>query len=178
MKYFFFDVTTKSFVDYYGNKVNNLKVYLLIPQSTTLDARKAGYHILDEYYIRRPKQSNEQKEKETQNDNYVFSEEPLVKLNEYQKNSIKKFFKNELFLKVLPEIDYKHSMNCLVGKFLEKNIDFCISPYKGNDVTNNFDSIVLLTNSSRHYLIKNNGGIYPYTGNYSNEYDYYSISQL
>ena len=178
MKYFFFDVTTKSFVDYYGNKVNNLKVYLLSPQSTTLDARKAGYHILDEYYIRRPKQSNEQKEKETQNNNYVFSEEPFVKLNECQKNSIKKFFKNELFLKVLPEIDYKHSMNCLVGKFLEKNIDFCISPYKGNDVTNNFDSIVLLTNSSRHYLIKNNGGIYPYTGNYSNEYDYYSISQL
>ena len=175
VKYIFFDVINKSFIDEFGNKIENLKLYLISPPPIYPANMLGDNRIIEEYFIKKPKQLEENEAKEKQNDTYGIINGPLIELNKNQKDSIKKYFQQKFRYKNEPDIKYKNSRNCFVSKFLEKEKDFCISKYNGDDMINHFNSIVLLTYSSNHFLITNNGGILIYTDKYSNENDYYTI---
>ena len=99
-----------------------------------------------------------------------------IEVNEKQKNSIQRFYVNDLGLKYKPELEYHYSMDCFKNKYREDRYRFSLSKYKGDNEEEKQKSIVLYPSSySKLHYIKENGEIFPYFGYYADIYDYYVV---
>ena len=177
MKYIFFNVTNKSFLDDCGNIIKSLKPYLL----NVMPYKKNAYHSILEYIpcIQNTDIKKEEKKEEQfeiimkKHFDYSIIKGPTVKLSEKQENSIKEIFRKNLGYKNKPILEYKQTLDIFINKLIENENSFCIS--KCEDIENYDNSIIIIIDSLSNKIIKENGEIYPYSGKYPNIYDYYCV---
>ena len=164
IKYIFFDVTNDIFLDDKCIKIDNLKPNLLSLSSILPDIKNKIYNLsINDYFKNIPDKVL----------NYEVLKGPLIKINEKQKNSIIKLFKNNLKLNFYPKLEYKYSMKWFTNQYVSKTKELCIT--KADDKKNE-NSIVMITYNLKMQLIKENGQTYAYNGNILNNYDYYVVS--
>lgn len=179
LKYLFFDVINESFVNKYGNNINTLKPHLLnfsSLNSTITNKNINSYHKIEEFFTPKVRTRNISNNEQNDIKENKYFNGPYIEINKNQKDSIQKFYANDLGLKYLPEIEYQYSIDMFKNKYREDRYRFSISNYRGDNENENKKSVVLYPSSySKLYYIQENGGMLPYSGYYSDIYDYYAV---
>ena len=164
IKYIFFDVKNDIFLDDKYIKIDNLRPNLLSFSSILPDIKNKIYNLsINDYFKNIPDKVL----------NYEVLKGPLIKINEKQKNSILKLFKNNLKLNCFPKLEYRNSMKWFTNQYVSNIKELSITKC---DDKKNENSVVMIDFNLKMHLIKENGDIYAYQGNILNNYDYYVIS--
>lgn len=169
IKYLFFDVLNKSFVNILGQKITKLKPNLSIINFSEKDI--SPNQIESQDFLSKECMNALDNEKLT----LKLKKGPLFQINDNQKNTITNIIKEKLESKIGIELKYRYSADFLLSSFLEMKNRFCISKYYSdtNDINDEINCIVMITNFKKQYIIKENGEIDFCQGNFQKPFDYY-----
>jgi hypothetical protein len=160
IKYFYFNVPNKTFINNKYNIIKNLKPFL------EGDSNPEKNHTLLEYFSAF--------KKNYEIPNLKMLKGPFIKINENQKKTIQSILKANIGYQVELTYQYKFSKNIFSTQFFNNKTDFCISFFiKNNEKEKN--TITMITNFGKHYKIDENGNNSLDISEFSDKYDYYTV---